>query len=336
MFYLFSGYPIYIDFTVILVYNKDKGVDFMRIYDSISMTIGKTPLVRIKNIEKLFDINCTLLVKAEFLNPGGSIKDRVALNIITDLEERGDLTPGGTVIEPTSGNTGVGIAAICAERGYRAIIVMPDTMSMERRQMLYAYGAEVVLTDGKNGMKGAIEEASRLKSSIPGAVIAGQFENLKNPDAHKKTTGPEIYEDTDGAVDVLVAGVGTGGTITGVGEYLKNRRPEVVIVGVEPKESAVLSGESANPHGIQGIGAGFIPSVLNTDIIDIIEKVSYDEAVEFSRLLGKKEGIAVGISGGAALAATVRLAKLAEFENKTFVTILPDGADRYLSLNIYN
>ena len=306
-----------------------------KIYTSADELIGKTPLLQLKNAEKELNLSSTVLAKLEYLNPAGSVKDRVALSMINDAEERGILTPDSVIIEPTSGNTGIGLAMVCAARNYRLIIVMPDSMSLERRQLMTAYGAELVLTDGSLGMAGAIKKAEELAREIPNSIIAGQFTNPANPKIHFETTGPEIYDDTDGNVDIFVAGVGTGGTISGVGEYLKSKNPNVKIVGVEPASSAVLSGGKAGAHGLQGIGAGFIPDVLNTDVIDEIITVTEDEAYEAGRLIGKSEGVLVGISSGAAAHAAFAIAKRPENKGKTIVVLLPDTGDRYLSTPLF-
>lgn len=306
-----------------------------KIYRSAEELIGGTPLLELVNIEKKYNLNARILAKLEYLNPAGSVKDRVAKAMIDAAERDGKLNNESVIIEPTSGNTGIGLASVAAARGYRVIIVMPDSMSKERRQIMKAYGAELVLTDGKKGMKGAIEKADELAKEIPGSFVAGQFVNPANPEVHRQTTGPEIYNDTDGKVDILVAGVGTGGTITGVGEYLKSKNPAVKVVAVEPETSAVLSGENAGPHGLQGIGAGFIPDILNTDIYDEIIKVSNEEAYASGREIGKTEGILVGISSGAALSAAIKIAKRQENASKTIVAILPDTGDRYLSTPMF-
>ncbi len=306
-----------------------------KIYTSADQLVGGTPLLELSNIEKKLDLKARLLAKLEYLNPAGSVKDRVALAMIDDAEARGVLKPDSVIIEPTSGNTGIGLAMVAASRGYRIIIVMPDSMSVERRQLMAAYGAELVLTEGKRGMTGAIEKANELAREIPNAFIPGQFVNPANPAAHRKTTGPEIWADTDGAVDVFVAGVGTGGTVTGVGEYLKGKNPAVKIVAVEPDASPVLSGGKAGPHKIQGIGAGFVPEVLNTGIYDEIVPVSAADAYAAGRLLGKSEGVLTGISSGAALHAAIEEAKKSENEGKTVVVLLPDTGDRYLSTELF-
>ena len=307
----------------------------MKIYNSVSELIGKTPLIRLGKIEKELGLVAKLVIKLEAANPAGSAKDRVALSIIEDAEKSGRLTPDSVIIEPTSGNTGIGIAALAAARGYKAIIVMPSSMSEERKMLIRAYGAELVETDAKGGMTEAIRVAEELAASLPSAIIAGQFINPANPAAHKKTTGPEIYDDTDGEVDIFVAGVGTGGTITGVGEFLKRLKPECKIVAVEPRESAVLSGEAAGAHGLQGIGAGFIPEILNTGIIDEVEKVTLEEAKKAARLLARAEGILAGISSGAALHAGILAARKAENRGKMVVVLLPDTGERYLSAGLF-
>ena len=305
------------------------------IYTSVEQLIGKTPLVELTNIEKKYDLKAKLLAKVEFLNPGGSIKDRVAKAMLDDAEEKGILTKDSVIIEPTSGNTGIGLAVMSVARGYRCIIVMPDTMSMERRMLMKAYGAELVLTEGSKGMAGAIAKAEELAKEIPHSFIPGQFENPANAKAHYLTTGPEIMEDTDGNVDILVAGVGTGGTITGTGRYLKERKPEIKVVAVEPENSAVLSGKPAGPHGLQGIGAGFIPEVLDTSVYDEIVCVSNEDAYAYGKMIGRTEGILVGISAGAALYAAVEQAKKEENAGKNIVVILPDTGDRYLSTTMF-
>ena len=306
-----------------------------RIYGSAEELIGKTPLVRLNNIEKNEGLGARLLAKLESFNPGGSAKDRVALAMINDAEERGLINKDSVIIEPTSGNTGIGLCLVAASRGYRAIIVMPETMSEERKLLMKAYGAELVLTDGKSGMSGAIAKAEELAREIPSAFIPGQFENPKNPEAHRLTTGPEIYDDTDGEVDIFVCGVGTGGTVTGVGEYLKSVKPDVSIVAVEPADSPVLSGGKPGPHGLQGIGAGFVPDVLNTSVYDEIIQVTTEEAYGAARRIGSGEGILVGISSGAALHAAIELARRKENEGKTIVVLLPDTGDRYLSTPMF-
>lgn len=307
-----------------------------RIYTSADRLIGRTPLLELSNIEKSLGLKAKILAKLEYFNPAGSVKDRVAKEMIDDAERTGKLKPGSVIIEPTSGNTGIGLCSVAAARGYRIIIVMPDTMSVERRQLMRAYGAELVLTDGKLGMKGAIEKADELAKEIKGSFIPGQFTNPANPEAHRKTTGPEIYDDTDGEVDIFVAGVGTGGTISGVGEYLKSKNPAVRVVAVEPESSAVLSGKAAGVHAIQGIGAGFIPEVLNTEIYDEIIPVSNEDALSTGRLVGRSEGVLVGISAGAAVFAAIELAKRPENNGKTIVVLLADSGDRYLSTPMFN
>lgn len=307
----------------------------MNIHFSAEELIGGTPLLELRNVEKQFGLKTRLFAKLEYFNLTGSVKDRVAKELLDDAERRGLLTENSVVIEPTSGNTGIGLAAVGAARGYKVIIVMPDTMSVERRKMIAAYGAEIVLTDGKKGMKGAIEEAERLAKNLPSAFIAGQFENPANPAAHRKTTGKEIWEDTDGKTDIFVAGVGTGGTITGAGEYLKRKNPAVRVVAVEPASSPVLSAGKSGAHGIQGIGAGFVPKILNTDVYDEVIAVTEEEAFSFCRLTGKSEGVLIGISSGAALAAAVRVAGRAENAGKNVVVLFPDGGDRYFSTAAY-
>lgn len=307
----------------------------MKIYQSADELIGKTPLLELKKTEKKFNLNARLLAKLEYFNLTGSVKDRVAKEMLDDAERRGVLRENTVIIEPTSGNTGIGLAAVGAARGYKVMIVMPDTMSAERRKLMKAYGAELVLTDGKKGMKGAIEKAEELAKEISDSFIAGQFVNPANPEAHRKTTAEEIWEDTDGAVDIFVAGVGTGGTVTGVGEVLKKKKPCVYVAAVEPAASPVLSEGKAGPHTIQGIGAGFVPKVLNTGVYDEVVPVSGDDAFAFARMMGKTEGVLVGISSGAALAAAIRIAQRKENEGKTIVALLPDGGDRYLSTALY-
>lgn len=306
-----------------------------RIYGSALELIGHTPLIEAKRLEKKENLKARLLIKTEYLNPSGSVKDRAALYMIKDAEERGFLKEGSTIIEPTSGNTGIGLAAIAAVKGYRIILTMPETMSVERRNILKAYGAEVVLTEGAKGMAGAIAKAEELSKEIPGSFIPGQFDNPANPKAHVETTGPEIWEDTDGEIDVFVAGAGTGGTVTGVGEYLKEKKADIKIIAVEPAGSPVLSGGQAGPHGLQGIGAGFVPKILNTEIYDEVLTVENDEAYKASRLLTKTEGIFTGISSGAALHAGMILAKRPENAGKTIVVLLPDSGDRYYSTPLF-
>ena len=305
------------------------------IYTSADQLIGKTPLLELTHIEKDLRLGAKVLAKLEYFNPAGSVKDRIAKGMIDDAEAKGLLKPGSVIIEPTSGNTGIGLAAVAAARGYRIIIVMPETMSVERRQLMKAYGAELVLTDGAKGMKGAIAKADALAAEIPGAFIPGQFVNPANPAAHRASTGPEIYADTDGAVDIFVAGVGTGGTVTGVGEYLKSQNPAVKVVAVEPASSPVLSKGVAGSHKIQGIGAGFVPEVLNTAVYDEIIAVSNEDAFAAGKLIGKREGVLVGISSGAAAYAAIELAKRPENAGKTIVVLLPDTGDRYLSTPLF-
>ena len=305
------------------------------IYTSADQIIGKTPLLELTNIEKKYDLKAKVLAKLEYLNPAGSVKHRVAKAMIDDAEKSGKLKPDSVIIEPTSGNTGIGLASVAAARGYRIIIVMPETMSVERRQIMKAYGAELVLTEGAKGMKGAIEKAEELSKEIPNSIVAGQFVNPANPKAHFETTGPEIYGDTDGNVDIFVAGVGTGGTVTGVGEYLKSKNSNIKVVAVEPATSAVLSTGVAGAHKIQGIGAGFVPEVLNTEIYDEIFPVSNEDAFATGKLIGKSEGVLVGISSGAATFAAIELAKRPENAGKTIVVLLPDTGDRYLSTPLF-
>lgn len=305
------------------------------IYKGMLGLIGNTPLVEVVNIEKELGLEATVLVKLEYLNPAGSVKDRVAKAMIEDAEEKGLLKEGSVIIEPTSGNTGIGLAAIAAGKGYRTILTMPETMSVERRNILKAYGAEIVLTEGAKGMTGAIKKAEELAREIPGGFIPGQFVNPANPAIHKATTGPEIWRDTDGKVDILIAGVGTGGTLTGTGEYLKEQNPDVKVVALEPEDSPVLSEGKAGPHKIQGIGAGFVPEVLNTGIYDEVYKAAGDDAFAAARLLAKKEGISVGISSGAALHGAIELAKRPENKGKVIVAVLPDSGDRYYSTALF-
>lgn len=307
-----------------------------KIYTSADQLIGKTPLLELTHIEKKYGLKAKVLAKLEYFNPAGSVKDRIAKAMIDDAEKSGKLKEDSVIIEPTSGNTGIGLAAVAAARGYRIIIVMPETMSVERRQLMKAYGAELVLTEGAKGMKGAIAKAEELSKEIPNSFAAGQFVNPANPKAHFETTGPEIFEDTDGEVDIFVAGVGTGGTVTGVGKYLKSKKPQVKVVAVEPASSAVLSGKPSGAHKIQGIGAGFVPEVLDTDIYDEILPVENEDAFTFGREMGKTEGVLVGISSGAALYAAVELAKREENAGKTIVVLLPDTGDRYLSTPLFS
>ena len=306
-----------------------------KIYTSADQLIGKTPLLELTHIEKAYDLKAKLLAKLEYFNPAGSVKDRIAKAMIDDAERKGLLKEGSVIIEPTSGNTGIGLASVAAARGYRIIIVMPETMSVERRQLMKAYGAELVLTEGAKGMKGAIAKADELAKEIPNSFVPGQFVNPANPKAHFETTGPEIWEDTDGKVDYFVAGVGTGGTITGVGEFLKSKNPAVKVVAVEPKTSAVLSTGVAGPHKIQGIGAGFVPAVLDTKVYDEIIPVDNDDAFKTGKEFGRREGVLVGISSGAALWAAIELAKRPENAGKTIVALLPDTGDRYLSTPLF-
>lgn len=306
-----------------------------KIYQGISDLVGRTPLVEAARLEKKLGLKAKLLLKLEYLNPAGSVKDRVAKEMLEDAERRGVITAGATIIEPTSGNTGIGLAAMTVAKGYRAILTMPDTMSVERRNILKAYGAEIVLTPGAEGMKGAIAKAEALAKEIPGSFIPGQFENPANPEAHRKTTGPEIWEDTDGNVDIFVAGVGTGGTITGTGSYLKEKNPAIRIVAMEPASSPVLSGGAAGPHMLQGIGAGFVPEILDTNVYDEIVTVENEKAFEYGKELAKTEGFLVGISSGAALCAAVEQARKPENEGKTIVVLLPDSGDRYYSTALF-
>ena len=305
------------------------------VYTSADQLIGKTPLLELTHIEKAYGLKAKILAKLEYFNPAGSVKDRIAKAMIEDAEASGKLKPNSVIIEPTSGNTGIGLASVAAARGYKIVIVMPETMSVERRQLMKAYGAELVLTEGAKGMKGAIAKAEELAAQIPNSFIPGQFQNPANPKAHRETTGPEIYEDTDGEVDIFIAGVGTGGTVTGVGEYLKSNKPDVKVVAVEPATSAVLSTGVAGSHKIQGIGAGFVPDVLNTKIYDEIITVQNEDAFATGKLIGKSEGVLVGISSGAATFAAIELAKRPENEGKTIVVLLPDTGDRYLSTPLF-
>lgn len=306
-----------------------------KVYQNVTELIGHTPLLEVQNIESELGLKAKILVKLELFNPAGSVKDRIAKNMVVEAERQGILKNGGTIIEPTSGNTGIGLASIAASKGYRAIFTMPETMSIERRKLLQGYGAEIVLTDGKKGMAGAIAKAEELAEEIDGAVVLGQFINKANPAAHTASTGPEIWEDTEGKVDIFVAGVGTGGTITGTGEYLKEQNPALKIVAVEPAASPVLSGGKPGPHGLQGIGAGFVPEILNTEIYDEIVQVENEEAYAASRMLAHKEGVLVGITSGAALHTAIELAKREENAGKTIVAILPDTGERYLSTPLF-
>ncbi len=306
-----------------------------KVYQSVTEIIGRTPLLAAKSFAKAHDLKANLLVKLEYFNPSGSVKDRIAIAMVEQAEKDGKIAPGATLIEPTSGNTGIGIASVAAARGYRAILTMPETMSVERRNLLKAYGAEIVLTEGAQGMKGAIARAEQLQKEIPNSFIPSQFENLANPAAHERTTGPEIWADTDGKVDVFVAGVGTGGTVTGTGRYLKQQNPAVHVVAVEPTDSPVLSGGKPGPHKLQGLGAGFVPDTLDTKVYDEVIRVSNDDAFAYGREFAQREGALVGISSGAALAAAVELAKRPAYAGKTIVALLPDGGDRYLSTDLF-
>ena len=308
----------------------------MKIYNSVTELVGKTPIIDLKNYEEAHNLNASILAKLEYFNPAGSVKDRIAKKMIEDAEKAGKIKKGATLIEPTSGNTGIGLASVAAAKGYKLIITMPETMSVERRKLMQAYGAELVLTEGSKGMKGAIAKAKELAESIPGSFIPGQFENPSNPQAHIETTGPEIWEDTDGNVDIFVAGVGTGGTVSGVGEYLKSKNPNIKVVAVEPASSPVLSKGVAGSHKIQGIGAGFVPDTLNQDIYDEIITVENDDAFETGREIAHKEGILVGISSGAALWAATQLAKRPENKGKKIVALLPDTGERYLSTPLFS
>ena len=306
-----------------------------KIYGSVTELIGRTPLLAAKSFAAAHGLKANLLVKLEYFNPAGSVKDRIAIAMIEQAEKDGKIAPGATLIEPTSGNTGIGIASVAAARGYRAILTMPETMSVERRNLLKAYGAEIVLTDGSQGMKGAIAKAEELHAATPNSFIPSQFENSANPAVHEQTTGPEIWADTDGAVDAFVSGVGTGGTVSGVGHYLKSQKPSVHIVAVEPVDSPVLTGGKPGPHKIQGIGAGFIPKTLDTSVYNEVLRVTNDDAFAYGKEFARREGVLIGISSGAALAAAVALAKRLEFEGKTIVALLPDGGDRYLSTDLF-
>ena len=308
----------------------------MKIYGSVTELIGRTPLLEVKNLERDLDLKARVLVKLEYFNPAGSVKDRAALSMIEDAEEKGRIRPGATLIEPTSGNTGIGLASVAASKGYKTIFVMPETMSIERRKLLLGYGAQIVLTEGAKGMKGAIEKAEELEKEMENAVILGQFVNPANPDAHYRTTGPEIWEDTDGAVDIFIAGAGTGGTVTGVGRFLKEKNASVKVIAAEPDKSPVLSGGKPGPHGLQGIGAGFIPEILDTEIYDSISRVTEEEAYAASRLLATREGILTGITSGAALHTALMEARKPENEGKLIVALLPDTGERYLSTPLFD
>ena len=307
----------------------------MKIYESVTELIGNTPLLEVKNLEREEKLKAKVLVKLEYFNPAGSVKDRVALNMIEDAEKKGRIRPGATIIEPTSGNTGIGLAAVAAARGDKAIFVMPETMSIERRKLLLGYGAQIVLTEGSKGMSGAIEKAAELEKETENAIVLGQFVNEANPEAHNRTTGPEIWKDTDGKADIFIAGAGTGGTVTGVGLYLKEKNPDVEVIAVEPAGSPVLSGGKAGPHGLQGIGAGFIPEILDTEIYDKVNRVKEDEAYAAARLLAAKEGILVGITSGAALHTALQEARRAENTGKVIAALLPDTGERYLSTPLF-
>ena len=308
----------------------------MKIYGSVTELIGRTPLLEVKNLKRDLDLKARVLVKLEYFNPAGSVKDRAALSMIEDAEEKGRIRPGATLIEPTSGNTGIGLASVAASKGYKTIFVMPETMSIERRKLLLGYGAQIVLTEGAKGMKGAIEKAEELEKEMENAVILGQFVNPANPDAHYRTTGPEIWEDTDGAVDIFIAGAGTGGTVTGVGRFLKEKNASVKVIVAEPDKSPVLSGGSPGPHGLQGIGAGFVPEILDTEIYDSISRVTEEEAYAASRLLATREGILTGITSGAALHTAIMEARKPENEGKLIVALLPDTGERYLSTPLFD
>lgn len=308
----------------------------MKVYQSVTELIGRTPLLEVKNIEREKGLKAKVLVKLEYFNPAGSVKDRAALSMIEEAERTGRIQPGATIIEPTSGNTGIGLASVAASRGYKAVFVMPETMSIERRKLLLGYGAKIVLTEGAKGMKGAIEKAAELEKETENAVVLGQFVNPANPDAHYRTTGPEIWEDTEGTVDIFVAGAGTGGTVTGVGRYLKEKRSDVRVIAVEPAASPVLSGGNPGPHCLQGIGAGFVPDILDTTVYDTVSQVTEEEAYEAARLLASSEGVLVGITSGAALHAAVREAGKPENEGKTIVALLPDTGERYLSTPLFD
>lgn len=307
----------------------------MRIYESVTELIGRTPLLEVKNLEKELGLRAKVLVKLEYFNPAGSVKDRVAVSMIEDAEKKGRIRPGATIIEPTSGNTGIGLAAAAASKGYKAVFVMPETMSIERRKLLLGYGAEIVLTEGKKGMKGAIEKAAELESETDNAVVLGQFVNPANPEAHYRTTGPEIWEDTDGNVDIFIAGAGTGGTVTGAGKYLKEKKKGIKVIAVEPEGSPVLSGGTPGPHGLQGIGAGFVPEILNTEIYDSVSRVTEEEAYAAARRLAAREGVLTGITSGAALHTALKEAEKEENAGKIIVALLPDTGERYLSTPLF-
>lgn len=308
----------------------------MKIYGSVTELIGKTPLLEVRNLEQDRKLKARIAVKLEYFNPAGSVKDRAALSMIEDAEKKGRIQPGTTIIEPTSGNTGIGLASVAASKGYKTIFVMPETMSIERRKLLLGYGADIVLTEGAKGMKGAIEKAAELKNELDNAVILGQFVNPANPDAHYRTTGPEIWEDTDGSIDIFIAGVGTGGTVTGVGRYLKEKRPDVKVIAAEPAKSPVLSGGTPGPHGLQGIGAGFVPEILDTEIFDEVNTVTEEEAYAASKLLAEREGILTGITSGAALHTALMEAEKPENAGKLIVALLPDTGERYLSTPLFD
>ena len=308
----------------------------MKIYGSVTELIGRTPLLEVKNLERDLELKARVLVKLEYFNPAGSVKDRAALSMIEDAEKNGKIRPGATLIEPTSGNTGIGLASVAASKGYKTIFVMPETMSIERRKLLFGYGAQIVLTEGAKGMKGAIEKAAELEKEMENAVILGQFVNPANPDAHYRTTGPEIWEDTDGTVDIFIAGAGTGGTVSGVGRFLKEKNASVKVIVAEPDKSPVLSGGNPGPHGLQGIGAGFVPEILDTEIYDSISRVTEEEAYAASRLLATREGILTGITSGAALHTAIREARKTENKGKLIVALLPDTGERYLSTPLFD
>lgn len=308
----------------------------MKVYQSVTELIGRTPLLEVKNIEREKGLKAKVLVKLEYFNPAGSVKDRAALSMIEEAERTGRIQPGATIIEPTSGNTGIGLASVAAARGYKAVFVMPETMSIERRKLLLGYGAKIVLTEGLKGMKGAIEKAAELEKETENAVVLGQFVNPANPDAHYRTTGPEIWEDTEGTVDIFIAGAGTGGTVTGVGHYLKEKKSEIKIIAAEPAASPVLSGGRPGPHGLQGIGAGFVPDILDTKVYDTVSQVTEEDAYKAARLLASAEGVLVGITSGAALHTAIREALKPENEGKTIVALLPDTGERYLSTPLFN